>query len=289
MEINGKRIADYLANLLKKESLFIKRKKPPQLTAFLVGENPDQLSFVRIKSQAAKNIGIGFQLIHLKKIPSFEEFIQLIKEAANDKDTTGIIIQQPLPAQLATETVYDYIPALKEIEGHKRKSFFLPPIGLAVLTVIKYIFNNQKLNKDLFLTLKNLDHQFFKKIFKNKKVVLVGRGLTGGEPIGKTLTQARINYFSINSQTPNPQNYYQEADLIISAVGKKILFPSMLKKGVILINIGLRRENGKLKGDYEEKEIKDIASFYTPTPGGIGPIDVVYLYKNLIEAAKLQK
>ena len=63
----------------------------------------------------------------------------------------------------------------------------------------------------------------------------------------------------------------------------------MLKPGVVLINTGVRKENGKLKGDYEEKDIKDIASFYTPTPGGSGPIDVVYLYKNLIDAAKMQK
>ncbi len=77
--------------------------------------------------------------------------------------------------------------------------------------------------------------------------------------------------------------------MIITAVGKKVLTPQMLKKGVILINVGLRRENNKLKGDYDEKEIKDIASFYTPTPGGVGPIDVVYLFKNLVDAAKLQK
>lgn len=63
----------------------------------------------------------------------------------------------------------------------------------------------------------------------------------------------------------------------------------MLKPGVVLINIGLRREGGKLKGDYDEKEVRDLAGFYTPTPGGIGPIDILYLYKNLIEAAKMQK
>jgi len=63
----------------------------------------------------------------------------------------------------------------------------------------------------------------------------------------------------------------------------------MLKEGVILINVGLRKEHGRLKGDYEEAEVKNIASYYTPTPGGAGPIDVVYLYKNLIDSAKLQK
>jgi methylenetetrahydrofolate dehydrogenase (NADP+)/methenyltetrahydrofolate cyclohydrolase len=76
----------------------------------------------------------------------------------------------------------------------------------------------------------------------------------------------------------------------VSAVGKKILTPEVLKNGVSLINHRrVRKEGGRLKGDYEEKEIKDIASSYTPTPGGIGPLDVLYLYKNLVDAAMLQK
>lgn len=288
MKINGRKIADYIAKLLKKEIRTLKKKKPLQLIAFLVGEEADQLSFVRTKSKLAKKLGIRFKLIHLKQAPSFEMFVQKVKAASLSPLTTGIIIQQPLPAQLATESVYDYIADVKEIEGHKRKSPFLPPLGLAVLTVMKYIFGSQKLEGDMLIS-GPLDRRFFKKVFRNKKVVLVGRGLTGGKPIGKTLSEAKINYISIYSKTPNAVSYYKDADVIICAVGKKILTPAMLKTGVVLINVGLRREAGKLKGDYEEKEIKNIASFYTPTPGGIGPLDVIYLYKNLIEAAKLQK
>lgn len=288
MEISGKKIANYLLSLIKKKIAILKKKKPLQLTVFLVGKDPQQLSFVQIKAQTAKKLGVAFKLIHLEKIPSFETFANLIKKESTSEKTTGIIIQQPLPAQLSTESIYDYIPLNKEIEGHKKKSPFFPPIGLAVLTVMKYIFESTKFNKNFLISAKKINSQFFKKIFKNKKVVLIGRGLTAGLPIGKTLTQAGINYININSQTPSPENYYHEADLIITAVGKKILYPTMVKKGVVLINVGLRRENGKLKGDYDEKEIKNVASFYTPTPGGIGPIDVAYLFNNLVEAAKMQ-
>jgi len=93
----------------------------------------------------------------------------------------------------------------------------------------------------------------------------------------------------VGSTTPEPEVYIKEADVVITAVGKKIIDPGLLKPGVVLINVGLRRENGKLRGDYEESEIRDIASLYTPTPGGIGPIDVLYLFRNLIEAARIQK
>lgn len=288
MEINGKRIADFIGSLLKKELRARKKKKSPKLTAFYIGDSSDQKSYVKIKSQVAKKLGIKFELVHIKNTPSFEDFAHKIKEASLNPEITAIIIQQPLPAQLSTETLFDYINDLKEIEGHKRKTPYISPIGLAVLTVFKYIFGTQKLDKNLFVNL-NKDKRFFKKVFRNKKIVLVGRGITGGKPIGKTLSDAKINYIGINSKTPESSTYLKEADVIITAVGKKVIQPEMLKPGVVLINVGLRRENGKLKGDYDESEIKKIASYYTPTPGGVGPIDVMYLYKNLIEAYKLQR
>ncbi len=286
MEIPGKKIASTLELLLKKEVK--KLKKRLKLTTFLVGESTDQLSFVRIKSQQAKRLGIDFELIHLKQVPSFEKFLHLLKEKALDPKTTGIIIQQPLPAQLSTSSIYDYLPLEKEIEGHREKSTFMPPIGLAVLTSLKYVYGGGKLNTQLLVDTKK-DHLFFKRVLKNRRVILIGRGITGGQPIGTTLNHVKINYICTNSQTPEPETYYREADVVITAAGKKVLTPDMLKEGVILINAGLRHEHGKAKGDYDEKEIKNIAAAYTPTPGGIGPLDVIYLYKNLVDAAKLQK
>lgn len=288
MEINGKKIADFIGLLLKKELKKRKKKGALKLSTFLIGDAPDQRSYVKIKSDVAQKIGIKFELIHIKSTPSFENFAHKIKEASANPETTGIIIQQPLPAQLSTDSLFDYIDDLKEIEGHKRKTRYVAPLGLAVLTLLKYIFGTQKIDKHLFVDINN-DKRFFKKVLRNKKIVLVGRGITGGKPIGKTLTDAKINYIGINSKTPESTTYLKEADVIITAVGKKVILPEMLKSGVVLINVGLRRENGKLKGDYDESEVKKIASYYTPTPGGVGPIDVMYLYKNLIEAYKLQR
>lgn len=288
MEINGKRIADFIGSLLKKELKSKKKKHTPKLVTFLIGDASDQSSFVKIKSQVAKKLGIDFELIHIKSTPSFESFVHRIKESSMDPATTAIIIQQPLPAQLSTDSLFDYIATEKEIEGHKRKTTYLPPIGYAILTIFKYIFGEQKLDKHLVVDL-NKDRKFFKKIFRNKKIVLIGRGVTGGKPIGKTLSEAKINYIGINATTPEPESYLKEADIIITAVGKKVIKAEDLKPGVILINAGIRRENGLIKGDYDDKEIKGIAGYYTPTPGGVGPIDVMYLYKNLIEAYKLQR
>lgn len=288
MEIPTKKIAAKIEKVLKKEVRKIGKKRPLKLTTFLVGQATDQLSYVRIKAKIAKKLGIGFELIHLKSTPSFEKFMHEIKTKSQDPQTTGIIIQQPLPAQLSTESLYEYIPTVKEIEGHKRKTTYLPPIGLAILTVLKSVYSKPRSDNELIVNIQK-EKGFFKKLFRNKRVVLVGRGVTGGRPIGKTLTEARINFINVNSQTPDPHSYYKEADVIITAVGKKILFPDMLKPGVALINIGLRRDKDRLKGDYDEKEVKNIAGFYTSTPGGAGPIDVLFLFKNLIDAANQQK
>lgn len=288
MEIPGKKIAKSLERVLKKEIQKLRKKKPLKLTTFLVGSAGDQLSYVKIKAQTARKLGINFELIHLKSTPSFENFMHKIKEKSQDPKTTAIIIQQPVPAQISTDSIYEYIPSVKEIEGHKRKSLFLPPIGLAVLTVLKHIYARAKGDSNTLVDIQK-EKGLFKRLFRNKRIVLVGRGITGGRPIGKTLTEARINFININSQTPDPHLYFKEADIIVTAVGKKIINPDMLKKDVVLINVGLHRINDKLKGDYEEKEIKDLAYFYTTTPGGIGPIDVLYLFKNLIDSAKMQR
>lgn len=286
MFIDGRKIASNLLLILKKERKII--KKPLGLSVFLVGSAPEQLSFVKIKSAMAKELKINFKLIHLTRTPNFIDFANLLKKEVLNPEVTGIIIQQPLPAQLSTDSIYDYIPLLKEIEGHKRKTEFIFPLGLAVMTLIKYIYYGKRKQDMTFVDMKK-DRILFKNVLKSKKIVIVGRGMTGGMPIGKTLGSLNINYISTNSTTVDPESYFKTADLIITATGKKVIKPEMLKPGVVLINTGVRKENGKLKGDYEESEIKDIASFYTPTPGGSGPIDVVYLYKNLIEAAKMQK
>jgi methylenetetrahydrofolate dehydrogenase (NADP+)/methenyltetrahydrofolate cyclohydrolase len=286
MIIDGKKIANSLLSILKKERKTIKKRVG--LSVFLVGSAPEQLSFVKIKSEMAKALKINFKLIHLTKTPNFIDFANLLKKEVSNPDVTGIIIQQPLPAQLSTDSIYDYIPLLKEIEGHKRKTEFIFPLGLAIMTLIKYIYYGKRKQDVVFVDMIK-DRILFKNILKSKKIVIVGRGMTGGMPIGKTLGSLNINYISTNSTTVDPESYFKTADLIITATGKKVIEPEMLKPGVVLINTGVRKENGKLKGDYEESEIKDIASYYTPTPGGSGPIDVVYLYKNLIDAAKMQK
>jgi len=286
MQINGKIISEKIFDHLKSE--IKKNHLKPKLVVFGVNPKDQDLSFIKAKEKACTKIGAEFELVLFKKALRFEEFAKKIKSISQKEDVTAIIIQKPLPSSLNSVTLFNYIHDTKEIEGHKKKSPFVAPIGLAVLSVIKSAYAPKK-NLDKYLVNFNKDIAFFKNIFKKKRVVIVGRGETGGMPIGDTFSRMKINYISINSKTPDPNQFLKKADFIISAVGQKVIMSADIKSGAFLISIGIRKDNDQWQGDYDEMDIKNIASIYTPTPGGIGPVDIAYLMYNLVSAAKLQK
>jgi methylenetetrahydrofolate dehydrogenase (NADP+)/methenyltetrahydrofolate cyclohydrolase len=288
MLIPSKKIGEVIESRMIEEVKALKAKGiHPRLTTILVGSATEQLSFVSIKEKKSKKLGIGFNFVHLKKEPLYQEFSRSIHTEANKPETTGMIVQLPLPGQLMSDTLFNCIPHIKEIEGHKHKTPFIPPIGLAVLSALKYSLLQSLDYDDVIVTMK--DKSFFHKSLKHKKIILIGRGLTGGKPIARTLSMMELPFMNIGSSTTSEaaDQFIKEADIVITAVGKKVLTAENIKPGAILLNVGLRHENGKLKGDYDEKEIDDVAGAYTQTPGGIGPIDVLYLFRNLIDAASM--
>ncbi len=286
MIIPCKEIAETIENGLFLEVEQLKKLgKTPKLLTILIGESSEQTSFVTIKQKVAERLGVGFEFVHFPQTPEFSVFISFLKEKSADPAITGIIVQQPLPDSFKAEEMYQTIPVEKEIEGHRADSHLQFPLSLSVLTGIKYVYNRQQINKKSIVNFDN-DIYLFKDLLKGKNIVIAGRGPTGGKPIAEALTDIEIPFTVIHSKTENSEEFYKNADIIITATGKKIISPEMLKSGVVLLNVGLREENGFLKGDYSEKEIQDIAGFYTKTPGGLGPIDVLYLYKNLIDATK---
>jgi methylenetetrahydrofolate dehydrogenase (NADP+)/methenyltetrahydrofolate cyclohydrolase len=289
MLIPCKEIASVMQQCMAEEVSGLKKQgKKLRLTTLLIGSASEQLSFVAIKEKKARAIGIEFKLTHLKQEPMYEKFVHILQKEALSPETTGIIVQLPLPAMLMSESLYNFIPLKKEIEGHREKTSFLPPLGLSVLTALKYTCLQSMKYEDLIVTPQ--DKELFSQRLRGKRVVLLGRGLTGGHPIGKTLSHFKIPFINLASKTDptTVTEFLSEADVVITAVGKKVITSEMLKPGAILLNVGLRQEKGKLKGDYDEKDVAEQAAWHSATPGGIGPIDVLYLFRNLIDAAKLQ-
>ncbi|OGK29224.1 hypothetical protein A3D06_01140 [Candidatus Roizmanbacteria bacterium RIFCSPHIGHO2_02_FULL_40_9] len=288
MEINGKEIADQILDDLHKtiQKIASRGVQPPKLIVFAIEPNEETRVFMKNKKRAAEKIGAICGIKIYEAAPSFEDFMRSVQELCGNTDATGAIIQLPLPTAFLSSTLNRCIPPEKEIEGFSHKPIFDYPIGLAVLTILSSIYNPEK---SIIYSIHDF-HNGIRHAMKNKRIVLLGRGATGGIPIGNTLSKAKISYVSINSSTDNNirSKFISEGDIIITAVGKKIITPDMIKPQSVLISVGMRKDGDLWKGDYEDHEIKDKVLAYTPTPNGIGPLNVAFLMYNLVKAWKLQ-
>lgn len=243
----------------------------PSLDVYLVGENPSSLSFIKQKKNAAERIGAALNLHQYSDI-SYDEFRVALEKSNHSPDIHGIVIQRPLP-----EKNHDLTPLLQTIVREKDIDGFLPdspfevPVAEGVLEILREI--------------SRMSHAAsVKKFLQNKTIVVLGRGVTAGAPIARMIERQGKTPIVIHSKTIDPKTIMKSADILISCVGQKhTITKDDLKPDALLIGVGLsRNEDGTYSGDYDEKEIEEVASSYTPTPGGVGPVNVACLMKNLV-------
>lgn len=286
MKIDGRELAQEILKKLRDDVRKLKRKKiTPHIAVILVGSDPASLSFIAQKAKAAAYIGAKLTLHHFKKTPLYQSLAQFILELSENPTVHGIIIQRPLPSSLSAGVLTNRINIHKDIDGFLSKSTYDSPIGLAILMLIQHVFFRKTRKK------KKVSHVLSKTVLnflKRQNTVIVGRGETGGKPIAETFQKYHIPFMQIHSGVDNPEDYLKVADIIISAVGKsKTITSTMLTDNVILLGVGVTKENGKLVGDYSEHTIDGPNRYYTPMPGGTGPVNVACLMINLIEATKI--
>lgn len=273
--INGKAIALQIRERLAKEVAELKTKKiATKLVVILVGDNKASATYVKMKGEAAKQIGIDFYLKEFPKDVSEKELIQSIKEIQKDKSLSGLMIQLPLPEHLDSKKIIDKInpdadvDCLTEISWGKLvrgSNIFQPPTAGAMLETIKY--------HKIDLT--------------GKDVVVIGMGELVGKPLTLMLFQENCTITGCNIYTKDLSARTKNADVIFSGVGKhNLLRGDMIKKGVVVIDAGVSFHEGKMYGDIEFDTVSKKASFITPTPGGIGPITVAKLLENTVKSAK---
>lgn len=282
MRIDGKAIADSILTDLTSQTTKLKGKGiVPTLAVILVGDNPGSLSYIKQKTKAAESVGATFLFEHLPTTTPAETLASAIAHFNNNGMIHGLIVQRPVPTPGAEEILGTVNPA-KDIDGFIENSPFQVPVARAVVTILTHIhaqLTNQKLVRDEFLAW-----------LAKQSIAVIGRGETAGQPIAQLLTTYGASVSVIHSQTNNPQPILKTSSIIISCVGKnRVVTKKFLQRGTILISVGLfRGKDGKLHGDYDEEEIAKIASFYTPTPGGVGPVNVASLMQNLLEATSFQ-
>lgn len=301
MEIHGKEIAASIYDELRKKVTLLKEKGiTPHLVVILVGENPSSIAYVNQKKKWAEFIGAT---VVIEEYP--EEITQDILEKRimelNQWDSVhAILVQIPLPPHLDANKLTGMVAPEKDIDGFHKDSPFTPPLAVAVITILNEIYSSSKeqsqvqdgtwqsdelRSEDRFTPCSN---NIFLDWLQTKNIVVLGKGKAGGMPVHNLLRAKGIEHRVIDSKTEHREALMKEADIIISAVGKRhVVTSDSIKQGVILIGVGMNLdENKKLFGDYDAEEIKDKASYYTPTPGGVGPVNVACLLKNLITAAE---
>lgn len=271
MRIDGKEIANtILDSLASKVAALKKHGITPTLAVIQVGDDPASTAYINQKKKAAERIGAV--LIH-EKLPAdctYQRVTMLLREYTANPKIHGIIVQQPLPGTLRdAEATIATIVREKDVDGFLSNSPYKVPVAMAVQKILEEIFH----------------HSSF---MIHNSIVVIGRGETAGKPIANALTDRGCQTTVIHSQTKNPDAIIKSADIVISCVGKpNIVRRDNIKNNAVLVSVGIwRDENGKLHGDYEEDAIKDIAKAYTPTPGGVGPVNVACLMQNLVSAAK---
>lgn len=277
MKIDGKKIADEILNNLKTKVRDLKKKNiAPHLAIIIVGNDPASASYIKQKELKAKEIGITTTIIRLLDNVSEDKLLEAIEQLNNDGNTHGIIVQQPLPQNINIKNVTRAIDPKKDVDGFHPNSHFQMPIAMSVLKILE----------EVYVAIPNIQSRFADWL-KSKNIVVIGKGKTGGKPIIQMLGNMKIPFALIDSKTKKPEALIKTADILISAVGKENVIKSkMIRRGVVLIGIGISREkSAKVMGDYDQNEIGNIASFYTPTPGGIGPVNVAMLLRNTATAA----
>lgn len=277
MKIDGSQIANEIFEDLKNRVNKLKAKSiTPHLYIILLSDDNSSLSYINQKKLKGEGLGIKITIDAIGKDISTGELLDKINILNKNKSVNAIIVQRPLPLQINEEKIANAIIPQKDIDGFNVNSLFVTPVALAVITILKKAHELSNINGD------------FNNWLKEKNILLIGKGITAGTPIIKYLQKLGIKVNTIDSKTGNKNEVLKNSDIIISAVGKEnVVKSSDIKKGVILVDVGMHKEEDrKFHGDYKEDEVSHKALFYTPTPGGVGPINVAILMRNLVEATK---
>lgn len=280
MLLDGRTVANHiLEDLADRIHILLGTKGfAPHLAVVRVGDNPETMSYIAQKEKKGKEIGVVVSVYNHPGSISQEKLQESVDFLQKDEAIHGIILQLPISEHLDAEKIINSIDPSKDVDGFSKHSPFEVPIASAIFKLLEIPMMKE--------TVETGDS--YNEWLISKNIVVMGKGKTGGMPIIEALRERAVEPVIIDSTTQNPQELTKKADIIITAVGKKgILTKNMVKKDVILLNVGMTRgTDEKFYGDYDEDEMKDIASWYTPTPGGVGPVNVACLMENVVIAAE---
>ena len=270
--LDGKKIAsDSEKEILESVSVLKEKGIIPTLATILVGDDPASETYVRMKQDTCKRVGMESLAINLAKETSTEELLLKIDELNNDKKIHGILLQHPVPNQINERECFERISIEKDVDGvtclgFGRMSMGLSAYGSCTPAGIMRIL------------------EFYDVDISGMNAVVVGRSPILGKPMAMMLLNKNATVTICHSRTKQLEDHVRNADLVVGAVGvPKLIKKEWLKKGAVVIDAGYHPEKC---GDIDVDGIEEIASSYTPVPGGVGPMTINTLILNTMEAAR---
>ena len=247
----------------------------PGLGTVLVGDDPGSISYVAGKHRDCQEVGINSIRVDLKADASQADVLAAIKDLNNAKECTGYIVQLPLPRGINTQVILESIDPVKDADG-------LHPINLGRLV--------SGFDAPLPCTPRGIVEliNHYKFPLAGAEVVVIGRGLTVGRPLGLLLTRKQENatVTLTHTGTKDLLSHTKRADIVIAAIGSAhFLKASDIKQGAVVIDVGISRTSAGLLGDVDPG-VMNVASFVAPMPGGVGPMTRAMLLQNVVEACE---
>ncbi len=268
--IDGKLISSQIKEELKLKVEDFRKKYNRQITlaVILVGENPASQVYVKNKIKATEYVGMKSLAFYLPENATESEVMETVLNLANDNSVDGILVQLPLPKHLDENKILNLIPSNKDVDG------FLPEnVGNLLLGEPCTIACTP------FGVIKMLESQNIETSGKN--AVVIGRSNIVGKPMALLLLQKNCTVTICHSKTENLKEVCKNSDIIVAAIGRpKFVTADMVKEGAVVIDVGINRTEDGLVGDVDFENVKEIASYITPVPGGVGPMTIAMLLYN---------
>lgn len=271
MILDGKATSKKILEKVKKrvEELKIKQGIQPHLAVILVGENPASQIYVRNKQNAAQQVGIKSTIIEMETNTTEKELLEKINELNNNPDVTGILVQLPLPKHIDKNKVITAISPKKDVDGFTPEN-----VGKLAIGLEPYFYPATPQGIIMLLDEYNIP-------IEGSDSVVIGRSNIVGKPMAQMLLKRNATVTICHSYTHNLDDKIKTADIVISAVGKKIVRCKMVKNKSVVIDVGIfKDENGHLSGDVDFDYVSASAGFISPVPGGVGPMTIASLMLN---------
>ncbi|MFW9796847.1 MAG: bifunctional 5,10-methylenetetrahydrofolate dehydrogenase/5,10-methenyltetrahydrofolate cyclohydrolase [Candidatus Thorarchaeota archaeon] len=273
--IKGRRLSNRLRNEVQAEveRLVKKHKVPPKLATIIVGEDPGSQMYVKMKHKASNKAGILSEHYDLPETTTQKDLLKLIRKLNDDKRVHGILVQLPLPKQIDEKTIISAINPLKDVDGFSPEN------------VYRLFYGGEDLSAATPHGIVTMLDRIGWNDLSGKHAVIINRSNIVGKPLIMLLLNRNATVTVCHSRTKDLASFTRQADVLVTAIGRRtnpkdpfFITEDMIKQGSVIIDVSTPH------GDVDFEKVKEKALCVTPVPGGVGPMTIAMLLKNVLEA-----